>query len=91
MVIREQELEGAGFPDRRWRDFEVEDGAEVIRRYNGKLRGSKPDVGKFGADGDHEGRREVTWRECTTRWAGLEMALADNFEGHGHGAGNCAA
>lgn len=59
LVIREQKLEGAGFADRRWRDFEVEDGAKVIRGYNRGLGGSKRDIGKFSADGDHEGRREV--------------------------------
>jgi hypothetical protein len=59
LVIREQKLEGAGFADCSWRDFEVKDGAKVIRGYNRDLGRSKTDFGRFSADGDHEGRREV--------------------------------
>jgi hypothetical protein len=33
LPIREQELEGAVFANRRWRDFEVKNSAEVVRGY----------------------------------------------------------
>jgi hypothetical protein len=52
VMVREEEFEGAGFSHRGWRDFQVEDGAEVVWGDDWEFGAAEWDIGEFGTHGD---------------------------------------
>ena len=89
-VRGEEEFEGAGFAYCGRGNLEIEDRAEVVGRHDGCVGGAKRDIGEAGGNGDHECWAQGTGWECAALWA-IEVAHADNFEGHGERGCGCGA